>query len=124
MLRLQFLTTRLAVCRLDPHAPVPSWATGAFVAIIRTNEELSVVCEEDAVPEGTRCEPGWRAFRVAGTLDFGLTGVLARLTAPLAEAGIPVFALSTFDTDYVLVRTHHVTEAVRALRVAGFTVET
>ncbi len=105
-LRLTVLDDRLAVCRLVPDAALPDWLswTGGLTAVCRTAEELSLVCREDELPEGVRAERGWRAFKVGGPLDFALTGILAGLAAPLAEAGISIFAISTFDTDYLLVR--------------------
>ena len=71
------------------------------------------------MPEGVRCEAGWRCLKVEGPLDFGLTGILAAITAPLAAAGIPVFAVCTYDTDYVMVKTDQLADAVDALRHAG-----
>src|SRR5262249_12669617 len=96
-LPLSLLPGRYAVWRLAPDTDFPAWAAGAFACVTRTEEELSVVCREEAVPEGVRRESGWRCLRVAGTLDFGAVGVLAALTAPLAAAGVSVFAVSTFD---------------------------
>jgi hypothetical protein len=123
-LRLVFLQGSFAVCRLEPEAPVPSWAAdGPFVSVTRTAAELSVVCPEMAVPEGVRCERGWRCLRVAGTLDLSLVGVLASLLVPLSGAGVAVFALSTFDTDYLLVRQADLGRAVEAWRQAGHGVE-
>jgi hypothetical protein len=112
-----------AVCRLSPDAPFPDWAVGGpFVSISRSEEELSVVCRAEAVPEGVRCERGWRCMRVAGAIDFALVGVLASLLAPLAAAGVSVFAVSTFDTDYLLVKEVCFHQAVEALRRAGHVV--
>src|SRR5262245_27487947 len=111
-----------AVCRLAADTPAPAWAAGEFVSVTRTADELSVVCRADLVPEGVRCERGWRCLRVAGTLDFGMVGVLASLLAPLAAAGVSVFAVSTFDTDYLLVKETTLATAVEALRRAGHTV--
>lgn len=113
---------RYAVCRLAPTAAVPDWAQGAFVAVTRTPAELSVVCPEAPVPQGIQAERGWRLMAVDGPLDFALTGILAALTRPLAQASIPVFALSTFDTDYLLVREAHLGAALDALRAAGHAV--
>jgi len=119
-LPLTLLPERLAVCRLEPGASVPAWATaGALSCVTRTRDELSVVVEERLVPEDARAERGWRAFGVRGTLSFDVVGVLAAIAAPLADAGISIFALSTFDTDYVLVRQHDVERASQALRDAG-----
>ena len=122
-MRLTVRPGRLAISRLDAGAAVPAWATaGSFFSVTRTAAELSVVCAETDVPDAVRCERGWRALRVEGPLDFSLTGILAALAAPLADADIPIFALSTFDTDYLLVRAAHLDAAVETLRRAGHTV--
>lgn len=121
-IRLRVLPGTLAICRLGPAEAVPAWAGGLFVAMTRTPDELSVVCDEAGVPGEVRAERGWRALQVEGPLDFGLAGVLAGLTAPLAVAGIPVFAMSTFDTDWLLVREHDLASATGALRRSGCTV--
>jgi hypothetical protein len=113
-----------AVCRLEPGAPVPGWATaGAFFSITRTADALSVVCPEEAVPGGVQCERGWRCLRVAGAIPFSAVGVLASLTTPLAEAGVSVFAVSTFDTDYLLVKAADLGRAVDILRRRGHTIK-
>lgn len=99
---------------------MPAWAwTGEPASVTRTRDELSVVCRADAVPDGVRAVAGWRCLKVQGPLDFGLTGILAALTAPLAAAGIPVFAVSTYDTDYLLVKADQLDRAAEALRGAG-----
>jgi hypothetical protein len=124
---LTVLPGELAVARLGPGEPVPEWASpgggAALHAVVRTAGELSVVCAVEAVPSGARAERGWRALAVTGPLDFGLTGVLATLAVPLAEAGVPIFAISTFDTDHLLVRAERLGEAVAALRAAGHRVD-
>jgi hypothetical protein len=112
-----------AVCRLEPDTAIPAWATtGDLVSITRTADELSIVCRQDAVPEGIHCERGWRCLRVAGTIPFSAVGILASLTAPLAEAGISIFVISTFDTDYLLVKAEDLPKAVGVLRRQGHTV--
>jgi hypothetical protein len=109
-----------AVCRLPADAPLPVWVPSAdFFSITRTTDELSVVCRESAVPGEITCERGWRCLRVAGTMPFTAVGVLASLTAPLAEAGISLFAISTFDTDYLLVKATDFDAALSALRGYG-----
>lgn len=120
-----FVTRKtFAVCRLEPHLPVPEWAgKGAFSSVTRTRTELSVVCEESLVPADTRCEKGWRAFQVEGPLDFGLTGILASIAQPLASAGISIFAVSTFDTDTILVKAERATEARKVLEAQGHVFE-
>ena len=123
-IELRVLPGRLAVCRLEAGAAPPAWATGgALWSITGSADELSVVCEEGRAPEGVRREAGWRALKVAGPLDFALTGVLSGVAGPLAEAGVSIFAVSTFDTDYVLVKEERLGEAVAALRAAGLAVE-
>ena len=116
---LVLLPDPMAICRLAPNAEWPGWAAGPLVSVTRTPEEVSVVCRADVVPTGVRVEAPWRAFRVAGTLDFALTGILAGLSAALAAAGVPCFALSTFDTDYLLVREPDLGRATEALARAG-----
>ena len=108
-LRIRETPWRLAVCRFPPDTALPAWvlhAEATFWSITRTPAELSVVCAEDDLPPsvGEQVERDWRAFEIVGPLPFGLTGVVSGLTAPLAAAGIPVFVLSTYDTDYVLVK--------------------
>lgn len=122
-LTLQVLGTRLAVCRLPGGSPLPAWARGEFVAVVNTAHETSVVCDEAVVPTEVQSQPGWAALMVAGPLDFSLTGVLAAIAVPLADAGVPIFAVSTFDTDYVLVPADRLDDAVGALRHAGHIVD-
>lgn len=93
-----------------------------FCSITRTNEELSIVCAENVVPQEVKQVTGWRAFKVEGPLDFALTGILASIADPLAKAGISIFALSTYHTDYVLVQDAKAAEAVKVLQAAGHTV--
>ena len=120
LLTLTVLPERYAICRLDPQAPVPSWATeGDFVCIARTAAELSIVCSEKNVPTGTNCEPGWRNLKCEGPLDYSLTGIMASLAEPLADAGVPIFPIATHDTDYILVKERHLEAAVRALTAYG-----
>jgi hypothetical protein len=118
------LPGQFAICRLAADAPLPAWAaSGPLVSITRTGEELSVVCAEDLVPQGARVERGWRCLGVRGPLDFALTGVLAALAVPLEQSGISLFAISTYDTDYVLVRDADFARTVQVLRGAGHTIK-
>lgn len=120
-LQLSILSVRLAVCRLVQNQPVPDWATaGNFFSVTRTNEELSVVCNEGLVPSGVQVEGGWRGLKVEGPLDFSLTGILAGLASTLAKAGISLFAISTYDTDYILVKDQDLARTVEALQQAGY----
>ncbi len=114
---LEWLPGRFAVCRLDPSASTPGWALGrgGFVSITRSERELSIVAAEPLVPAEVKAERGWAAMRVVGQLDFSIVGVLAKLAGALAEAGISCFAISTYDTDYVLVKEGDADRAAEAL---------
>ncbi len=119
-LRLSLLLGHMSVCRLNPAAKIPDWAMASgFLSITRTDEELSIVCPEEAVPEDVRSEGGWRVLRLEGPFKFSEVGVLASVDGPLAEADVSVFAVSTYDTDYVLVKAEQLEDAVSALRARG-----
>ncbi len=127
---LRIRPERLAICRLEPDCP-PRWGQlgGGFWALARTESELSLVLPEECIGPGgpavesARVERGWRCLEVIGPLDLSLTGVLAQLSAPLAAAGIPVFVVSTYSTDEILVREAHLERAVAALTEHGYRVE-
>jgi hypothetical protein len=118
---LERLGIRLAMCRLDPGNALPSWVdqSAEFTSVTRTKDELSVVCPIDSVPDGVPREGPWRAFRVKGPIVMTLIGVVAALANPLADAGISIFAISTFDTDYILVHEPDFDAAIGALTRAG-----
>jgi hypothetical protein len=119
-LRLSVLDGRFAVCRLSQGDPLPAWALeGRFASITRTEDELSVVCAEERVPEEAAAERGWRCLKVEGPLDLSQTGVLASLAEPLAGASISIFVLSTYDTDYLLVKERDLEGALATLRASG-----
>ena len=123
-LRLTLLDDTFAVCRLPADAVVPDWAwMGEVACVTRTRDELSIVCRDALVPEEVLREAGWRCLRVRGPLPFTLTGVFARIAQPLADAGISLFAVMTYDTDYVMVKDEVLRDAVSALISAGHTVE-
>lgn len=116
MLTLSVLPLSLAVSRLDASLPIPAWAAGGeFFSITRTDEELSIVCPEAQVPSEVKSERGWKALKVEGPLDFGLTGILSSLALPLANAKVSIFSLSTYDTDYILVKKENLDKAVEVL---------
>lgn len=122
MSRLRFAVVpgSYAVVRLAPDAAIPASALVLpFHSVTRTPAELSLVCPEEAVPEGTRAEAGWALISLVGPFPFSMVGVLASVLAPLAEAGVSIFALSTFDTDHVLVKREKLDAAVAALLAAG-----
>jgi hypothetical protein len=120
---LILLDGHYAVVKLDRNAAIPPWATsGDFVSITRTMDELSIVCSESMVTDQCTSERGWRCFRVAGQIAFSTVGVLASLTDPLARAGISLFAISTFDTDYLLVKRIDLDRAIAVLRQYGHSI--
>jgi hypothetical protein len=118
-MRMRLRKKLLAIARLAPDAAVPAWATaGELWCIARTDAELSIVCLDGLVPATYQpVERGWRALELEGPIPFGLTGILASVLEPLAAIGI--FAFSTFDTDYVLVKADDLEAALTALRQAG-----
>src|SRR5271166_2496433 len=124
-LKFRVLEEHLAVCRLSHDAPLPTWALEEkFFCVVRTRDELSIVCSEKActasqIPDGAAIEHGWIGLRLEGPFPFSMTGVLASFLQPLAEAQIPIFAISTFDTDYVLIKQEDLESAVMALTEAG-----
>lgn len=122
-LTLSVLSGEYAVCQLPEDAAPPAWAlSGELWTLTRAPGELSVVCGAAQVPAGVRAQKGWAALRLHGPFEFTLTGVLAGVLNPLRDAGVGIFALSTFDTDYVLVAQERLPDAVAALRAAGHTV--
>jgi uncharacterized protein len=119
-LELTLLPERFAISRLAANAPIPTWATqGSFFSVTRTGDELSVVTELSQVPPGVQSQSGWRVLKVHGPFVLSEIGVLASLAAPLAEAKISLFAVSTFDTDYLLVASETLSAAIAALERAG-----
>ncbi|WP_194848465.1 ACT domain-containing protein [Candidatus Neptunochlamydia vexilliferae] len=125
VLLLILLAEKLTVCQMDQSEPIPPWATqsNTFFSVTLTEDELSIVCPSRYVPKGTKCERDWVAYKVAGPLDFGLTGILASIANPLAAANISLFAISTYDTDYILVKEKDRKSSIETLRKAGFSVE-
>lgn len=123
-LHLSLLPEQLAVCRFAADAGIPAWAlSSSFFSITRTTDELSLVCQAHLVPPDVQCEHGWQAFKLHGPFAFDQIGILVAVLQPLAEAGISIFALSTFDTDCVLVRMPQVAQAVIVLREYGHAIE-
>jgi len=117
---LSVLPDAYAICRLEPEEAIPAWAGDiGFVSVTRTSEELSITCAEANVPEGVPSDRGWRCLKVEGPLDLSLTGVLASLASPLAEALVNIFAISTYDTDYLLVKDDKLSRALEVLRGSG-----
>jgi uncharacterized protein len=112
-----------AVCRFPAATAIPPWfRPGGFASVSWSDEELSIVCDESQVPEDVRCERGWCCLMLQGPFAFELTGVLLKVLQPLAAAKIGIFAVSTFDTDYVLVKDHAFEQAKQVLVESGLTV--
>lgn len=121
-LTLSVLQEVFAICRFEGTEPIPDWSVQGLFSITRTEDELSIVCPQANVPlevQSSGFEKDWRCFKVEGPLDFALTGVLAAIAVPLAEAGISIFAISTYDTDYVLVKQADLDRATQTLLQAG-----
>ena len=119
-LKIKILPGAYAVCQLPPDSEaLPPPAGESLYAVIRTSEELTVICPAGAAPLQAKIEPNWRVFKVMGPLDFSLVGILADLSGQLAAAGVSIFALSTYDTDYILVKAAQLAEAQAALVGAG-----
>ena len=119
-LDLSLLPHRYAVCQFHPDKHIPYWALlGDFVSLTRTHEELSIVCQQDNVPEDVEAERGWRCLQVQGAFDFTEAGVNASLAIPLAEADISVLAIATYATDYLLIKEENVEQALQVLEQAG-----
>lgn len=117
---LHLLPGEFAAARLAANAPVPSWAdSSVFSAVTRTGDELSILCPAAQVPAEVKHERGWALFKFQGPFAFTQTGVLASVLTPLATAQIGILAVSTFDTDYLLVKQEHVAAAIAALASAG-----
>ncbi len=127
-LKLKVLDDDLCICRLEPSARIPAWiTTGTFFSITRTEEELSIVCSRNTMSEDTGsqmvCEKEWKCIKVEGPLDLSLIGILAHLSSALADAGISIFAISTYDTDYLLVKEKELENAIIVLISHGYSVD-
>ena len=119
-LRLSLFSHKYAVCQFHPDKHIPYWALlGDFVSLTRTHEELSIVCQQDNVPEDIEAERGWRCLQVQGAFDFTVAGVNASLAIPLAEADISVLAIATYATEYLLIKEENVEQTLQVLEQAG-----
>lgn len=123
-LTLTLLAGEFAICRLPPDAPVPAWADSAsFTSITRTAEELSITCDRERIPADVQAQPGWRCLKVEGPFDLNTTvGVLATLAEPLAQVGVSLYVVSTYDTDYLFVRGEQLDRTMATLTGQGHTI--
>lgn len=117
--RFRALPGLFAVCRLSPEAAVPAWAHGPFVNLTFTDDELAIICPAEQVPAEIRAERDWRVLKLVGPFPFTATGVLASLATPLAQAGISLLSIATYDTDYFMVKSAAFDDAVAVLIAAG-----
>lgn len=120
-LKFELLQHTFGVCKLNHAQDIPLWAyQGDFFSITKTADELSIVCLEAVIPEHVTCEKGWRALKIVGILDFSLIGILSVVSSTLAKADISIFAVSTYNTDYILVKDRDLEGALKALRNESF----
>lgn len=123
-LSLSLLPHKYAVCQFHPDKHIPYWALmGDFVSLTRTNEELSIICQQSNVPTEVEAERGWCCIQVQGAFDFSVVGVHASLAIPLAEANISVLSVATYATDYLLVKEENVERALQVLEQAGHVIK-
>lgn len=121
---LFLLAGSFAICRLDKNAAVPDWAKPEeLFSVTRTADELSIVCSQEDIPQGTDCETGWRCLKVESPFEFDLTGAIASIAAPLAEADVPLFVVATQDSDYLMVKEIDLERTILILSQAGHQVD-
>ena len=124
LLKLILLKGEFAVCQLDADSGPPDWVFNRdFYSITRTSDEISFICRQDQLPGSQPCEPGWRILEIKGPFNFNEIGVLSSLLEPLASAGISILAISTYNTDYLLVKKHHLDQAILVLQTNGHEIE-
>jgi len=125
-MKLALLDGSYSVCRFDAGSRIPQdiFSGPGFASVTRTANEISIVRETGTCPAIAREERGWKVLMVEGPLDFGMIGVLSSISAPLAQAGISIFVISTFDTDYVLIKEKRLDDALAVLSGAGFELDT
>lgn len=118
---LSILKDLFSVYKKDPTSPLPEWLDDCeFYHISKTDEELSIVCPQDFLPANTQAEKDWACIKVEGPLEFSLTGILANILKPLAQQNISVFTISTFNTDYIMVKENTLKASIQTLKEAGY----
>ena len=123
ILTMKLLKEKYGVCRLNKTELIPEWAQNSdFLSITRTSEELSIVCSQNNIPNDLKCEKDWRILKIEGILDFSLIGILASISAILARKEISIFAISTYDTDYILVKNKDIDNTIKSLIEEGYEV--
>ena len=120
ILELRTIPGQFGICKLQSGESIPLWAmSGNFWSVTRTENEISVVCPQEHLPRDVKVERNWRVLQVVGPLSFEMTGILLSLTAPLADAGVSIYSVSTFETDLILIQEKSFEIACRALTKAG-----
>jgi hypothetical protein len=123
-LTLIILRETFAICRLDKNAPIPDWVSqGSLFSITRTKDELSIVCPQINVPKGIVCNQGWSCLKAKGLFDLSSTGIISSIARTLEQEGISLFSISTYDTDYFMVKEKDLEKAAFALSEAGQRIE-
>lgn len=120
-MELRILDGNYSIHRLNPSQEIPACVLNSeFFNISRTDEELSIVCSSEVEIKSEQCDSDWSCIKVPGPVDFGLTGIFAKISDILARSNISIFAISTYDTDYILVKTYKINEAISALKKSGY----
>ena len=113
-----------SLCSLPPQGPIPAWAvSSSFYTISKTNDELSIVCESQYVPDDVKQDGNWSLMKIAAVLDLSLTGITAKFSTALSDAGVNLCVMATYETDYILVKQQKLQTAITALKNAGFIVQ-
>ena len=121
ILTMKLLKENYGVCRLDKTESIPEWTQNSdFLSITKTLDELSIVCTQDSIPNNIKCENNWRILKVEGPLDFSLIGIISSISNVLAQQKISMFAVSTYDTDYILVKDKDIDNAIASLSIVGY----
>jgi hypothetical protein len=122
-LQLSLLKDKYGICSLPNTAPIPDWALKeSLISITRTEEELTIVCRQDLIPPQCKCDLNWRCFRIDGTFDLNQTGVISSISSPLANTGISIYCISTYNTDYFLVKEENVEQTISVLSDCGHSI--
>ena len=122
-LQLSVFPNQYAICKLSDSRDIPAWNPGLdLLGVIYSKDEITIICEESYVPSNAMVEYGWRLLEVVGSLDFNLVGILAGLTSALAKVNVSVFVLSTYRTDFMMVKEQDLTDAINGLTAEGYRV--
>jgi hypothetical protein len=124
-LKLSLLKNKYAICSLPKDAPIPEWALAQSLASInRTDKELTIVCKQDIIPSQYQSDLNWRCFKIDGSFDLNQIGVISSISSPLADAGISIYVISTYDTDYFLIKDDNLEKTISTLSASGHSITT